>query len=113
MKYFKKKDFDCKQTGENDMKPMFLMRLDVLRGMCGFPFIVISGFRSVKHSAETKKAKPGQHTKGIATDVQVQNGIQRMIVVKFALAMGFRGIGVGKNIVHLDDRETVPVMWVY
>lgn len=113
MMYFDIEDFDCKQTGENAMKPEFLMRLDVLRMRCGFPFIIISGFRSVWHSTEKRKAAPGQHTKGHASDIRVRNGYERMRIVKFALAMGFTGIGIGKNIVHLDDRTTTPVMWTY
>ena len=113
MMYFNIEDFDCKQTGENDMNPRFLRRLDVLRQRCGFPFIVVSGFRSVLHTVETRKNAPGQHTKGIASDIRVRNGYERMMIVKNALAMGFTGVGVGRNIVHLDDRTSTPVMWVY
>lgn len=113
MKYFKIEDFDCKQTGENDMQPDFLMRLDVLRMICGFPFVIISGFRSVKHTAERRKKKPGQHPNGVASDIRVRNGYERMTIVKNALAMGFTGIGVGRNIVHIDDRIGPAVMWVY
>lgn len=113
MMFFKLKDFNCKETGENAMKPKFLMRLDVLRLICGFPFIVISGFRSVDHSVERRKLKPGQHPEGHASDIRVRNGTERGLVVKNALAMGFTGIGVGRNIVHVDDRPGPLVMWVY
>ncbi len=113
MRYFRLKDFDCTETGENEMDPMFLMRLDVLRHMCGFPFIVISGFRSVTHSDEVVKDAPGEHTRGTATDILVRGGVQRRLIVKFALAMGFTGVGIKKNMVHIDDRKTEPVLWVY
>lgn len=113
MKYFKIEEFNCKETGENDMNLNFLVRLDLLREVCGFPFIVISGFRSVKHSVEKRKKVPGQHPKGVAADIKINGGVQRRLLVKNALLMGFTGIGVGRNIIHVDDRITTPVMWVY
>ena len=39
-KYFKLEDFDCQETGENEMSIEFIERLDGLRSVCGFPFIV-------------------------------------------------------------------------
>lgn len=113
MLYFERSDFDCKETGQNGMSPKFLARIDVLRMMCGFPFIIVSGFRATTHSEEVKKEAPGTHSKGIASDIRVRNGYERMLVVKHALAMGFKGVGVGKTIVHVDDRTTVAVMWKY
>ena len=111
MKYFKIDDFRCKQTGENEMDPDFLMRLDMLRELCGFPFIVISGFRSVKHSVEVKKVAPGEHTRGIAVDIRVSGGVQRRAIAKQAFALGFTGIGIYKRWVHVDMRTSTPMMW--
>ena len=56
-KYFKLSDFDCQETGENNMSFDFIHALDQLRGACGFPFIVTSGFRSKNHSIEKRKEK--------------------------------------------------------
>jgi hypothetical protein len=30
-----------------------------------------------------------------------------------ALKLGFNGIGVAKTFVHVDIRETTPVIWAY
>ena len=118
-KYFKTEDFDCQETGENQMKPIFIHKLDTLREACGFPFIVTSGYRSPNHSIEKKKTKEkvGTHAQGIAADIKVSNGTQRYKIVAEAIKMGFSGIGIASNFVHVDirslDTNESPVMWCY
>jgi hypothetical protein len=113
LRYFKLHEFDCKHTGENEMKESFLVRIDELRHRCGFPFVINSGYRSKTHPEEINKEKPGKHTEGIASDPAVNNGYERRKIVEEALKMGFKGIGVAKTFVHIDDREGTPVMWTY
>ena len=115
-KYFKLSDFNCQQTGENEMDEAFIHKLDKLREACGFPFNITSGYRSPNHVLE--KSKPnggGTHTKGIAADIYVSGGRQRMQIVKQACAMGcFNGIGVSKTFVHIDMRDDdKSVLWCY
>lgn len=112
-RYFTIEDFACQETGENRIKPEFVSELDDLRADCGFPFIVTSGYRSRDHSLEKTKKVAGQHTHGNAADIQVSNGLQRMAIVRKALDRGFTGIGVAKSFVHLDTRDSEPVMWTY
>ena len=113
LKYFKVEDFNCQETSENEMCPDFLQKLDALREVCGFPFIITSGYRSPNHSIEAKKVKPGTHAQGIAADIRVVGGAQRMAIIRNASIMGFNGIGVAKGFVHVDTRETTPVAWKY
>lgn len=112
-KYFQLSDFDCQETGENEMQVEFIHKLDELREACGFPFHITSGYRSPNHSIEARKAKPGQHAQGIAADIKVVGGAQRRDLVKKAMVMGFGGIGVAKGFIHVDIRDTTPVLWVY
>ena len=112
-KYFNLSDFNCQETGENEMDLDFIRDLDELREACGFPFIITSGYRSPRHSIEAKKEKPGMHAYGIAADIQVRDGHERMLIVWKAIKMGFSGIGVAKTFVHVDRRNSTPVMWVY
>ena len=113
-KYFKLKDFDCQETGENEMKHEFIQKLDHLRQVCGFPFNITSGYRSPRHSIEKAKQLPGTHAQGIAADIYVNGGRQRMQVVKMACALGFTGIGVAKTFVHVDTRDDdKSVLWCY
>lgn len=113
LRYFKLSEFDCKETGENKMSKEFLQKLDELRHYCGFPFAVTSGYRSINHSSEKHKPKGGTHTQGIAADISVSNGVDRINIVSKALELGFTGIGVAKTFVHVDIRESTPVMWTY
>jgi zinc D-Ala-D-Ala carboxypeptidase len=92
----------------------FLEKLDELRERVGFPFIITSGYRDATHPAEARKAEPGTgtHCQGIAADIAVSNGFERMNIVHEAIKMGF-SIGVARTFVHVDDRKTTPVMWTY
>ena len=111
--YFKRSEFDCKHTGRNNMSFEFLVQLDKLRDVCGFPFTVTSGYRDVDHPEESRKAKGGTHTQGIAADIRITSGADRHTIVKNALQLGFTGIGVAKTFVHVDLRETTPALWTY
>jgi len=112
--YFKDHEFNCKHTGKNEMDPEFLEELDELRRRVGVPFVVTSGYRDATHPAETAKDKPGTHNQGIAVDIRCLSSQFRYSVIKNALAMGFKGIGIGDTFIHLDKRRTEhPVMWVY
>ena len=114
MRYFRKSDFDCQQTGNNAMSDDFLMKLDDLRHECGFPFIITSGYRDPEgHSIEKVKSTPGTHARGIAADIKINNGAEGYIIVSEALKAGFTGIGVAKTFIHLDTRTSVPVIWCY
>lgn len=112
-KYFTISEFDCTETGENKMKEEFIHKLDELRERCGFAFHINSGYRSPEHSIEKKKVRAGTHTQGIAVDIACNNGVQRRRIVEEALKMGFKGIGIARGFVHVDDRRSTPVIWCY
>jgi len=113
LRYFTLKEFDCKETGENEMDDRFLELLDDLRHECGFPFVVNSGYRSPLHSKEVIKENPGMHTEGKAADIKTSGGKQRYLVVESAMALGFTGIGVAKTYVHVDLRGNQLALWGY
>lgn len=113
MKYFDISEFDCKHTGKNKMDPLFLSRLDSLRDICNFPFVITSGYRDLSHPVETVKSKGGTHTQGIAADIAVNFGSQRYTIVREAMKLGFTGIGIADSFIHVDLRKTTPVVWAY
>ena len=113
LKYFKENEFSCSHTGKCEMETEFLICLDELRKVCDFPFKLNSAYRDKTHPVEAKKAKAGQHNKGVAVDIAVSNGSQKYQIVKHALEIGFTGIGVAKTFVHVDKRKTTPVIWTY
>lgn len=111
--YFLLEEFDCSHTGKNEMRGDFLHKLDNLRYLCDFPFVITSGYRDKSHPAEKYKKEGGEHTRGIAADIRVRGGAQRRKLVEAALSMGFTGVGVAKGFVHVDVRTTTPVLWTY
>lgn len=113
MKYFQIDEFCCSHTGEVYMNPDFLDKLDQLRNSCGFPFVITSGYRDPTHPIEAKKKTPGTHAQGIAADIKITTGIERYILLREAFAAGFTGIGIASDFIHVDIRETTPVVWTY
>ena len=115
--YFTREEFACQYTGENEISDRLLLKLDLLRARCGFPFVITSGYRSEDHPIEAKKEKAGTHAQGIAADIKVNDGVQRFRIVQEAISMGFSGIGVASSFVHVDirslDINESPVMWTY
>ena len=113
MKYFQIDEFCCSHTGENRMETEFLEKLDELRERCRFPFVITSGYRSPQHPIEASKAGPGTHAQGIAADIKIVTSGQRYTIVKEAIEMGFSGIGIASDFVHVDTRGGTPVIWTY
>jgi len=118
---FTEKEFNCKETGLNDMKPEFMQKLQALRVAFDQPMTITSGYRSKTHSAEIRKEKAGSHTKGRACDIAVSRG-DALKLVKLALMYGFTGLGVKQHgagrFIHIDDLTNDdgfnrPMMWSY
>ena len=116
MKHFHIREFDCTHTGTggSNMDPEFLENLDRLRETCKFPFHITSGWRDATHPREVVKASPGTgtHCQGLAADIAVSNGVERMNIVHEALKMGL-SVGVARTFIHVDGRKTTPVLWSY
>lgn len=113
---FTKTEFDCKETGENEMQAEFMDKLQALRVRYGKPMRITSGYRSPKHSIEAKKTQPGSHAQGVACDIAC-SGYEAYEIVKIAFELGFSGIGIsqkasGSRFVHLDIAERISI-WGY
>jgi uncharacterized protein YcbK (DUF882 family) len=114
LKHFTREEFDCQVSGTNNMEMEFLEKLDELRAYCGFPFVITSGYRHpTMHPIENKKEVPGTHAQGIAADIKITNAADRFSLVNNAVKLGFTGIGVASDFVHVDTRGTTPVIWIY
>lgn len=111
--YFKTHEFADHYTGDQKIDIDFVRRLSLLRHVCGFPFIINSGYRTPSHPVEKNKATIGKHTLGIAVDIRVTLAIQRQRIVAEAIKLGFTGIGIHKNFVHVDMRNGPLVIWIY
>lgn len=87
--------------------------VEAMRVAAGRPLHLTSAYRCPLHPEEAKKAKPGQHSAGLAVDIAVSNGAERLEIIKLGLAHGATGVGVASGFVHLDWRTSTPVAFVY
>lgn len=85
-----------------------------LREEINRPIRIASGFRSVSHNRRVGGSPNSQHTIGRAIDI-VAPGVnlhtKEMLWLFFRC--GFRGIGRGQGITHLDVRERNAGFWRY
>jgi hypothetical protein len=112
---FTKAEFDCKHSGQNEMKHEFMEALQKVRVEVG-PMRVTSGFRHPTHPIEAKKMRPGEHTFGMSADIACNNGADRFRLVTIALKHGITRIGIAKTFVHLGlGAPGLPqnVIWEY
>jgi uncharacterized protein YcbK (DUF882 family) len=114
---FKKAEFDCKHTGENNMQHEFMQKLQAIRTEFGKSIQITSGFRSVKHPVEAGKTHShGEHTQGNCADIACTNSNDRFRLISLALKHGVTRIGVAKTFLHLGiGGVSLPnnVIWEY
>ena len=113
---FARNEFACHETGEMEMQPEFMERLQRLRTAYGKPMVITSGYRSPRHSIEAAKAVPGAHAQGIACDIAC-TGSDAYDLIALAMGMGFTGIGISQHdgqprYVHLDTKPRRAI-WSY
>ena len=90
---FSECEFKCKYTGECNMHPVMMDLLQSIRNEYARPMFISSGFRSVKHPVEQEKAKPGEHTMGMAVDI-LCHGDNALKILKLAQDRDIKRIGL-------------------
>ena len=114
---FKKAEFDCKHTGQNEMKNEFMAVLQKIRTEYGKGMTITSGFRHPTHPIEARKGHAnGEHTKGMCADIACTNGADRFRLVELALKHGIGRIGIAKTFLHFGlGAPGLPnkVIWEY
>lgn len=84
-----------------------LDRWEQVQGVFGKQLPVVSGARDAATNAKAGGAKKSQHLEGNALDIDVSSldYAERRRLIETASAMGFTGIGIYKNSIHLDMRK--------
>lgn len=103
----------CKQKVKHNMNVDALAAFEAIRVKLGRGYVPNSAYRCASHPEEAKKPTPGTHSQGIAMDIPVTGGAQRMAVMREAFEAGATGIGVANSFVHVDFRDTEPMAWKY
>ena len=117
MRYFKIEEFECKcGCGKNHMSAELLKMIDNLRILCGFPLIVTSGTRCLKHNTNEGGHPNSGHMKGLCVDISAY-GDRAAIIISHAYAIGFTGIGISQKgpsrFIHLDIAHEHFTLWSY
>ena len=89
--------------------------LDSLRQGIGEPLEVVSGWRCDFWDKQPPAKGDANHPTGLAVDLKCENSTLRFKIIFYALQLGFKRIGVGKNFIHLDMVSEHPqqVIWLY
>lgn len=115
--YFKEAEFKrCSPACTlQDMDQRFMQDLDALRVQAGIPLVINSAYRSVAHEKKMGRSGNSAHTRGLAVDIRCGSSANRYKIVRAALALGFRRIGIGKTYIHVDKDPSLPqeVIWDY
>ena len=117
IEFFKVFEFDSPDmpgSGVN-MNMAFVRKLDLLRKACGFPLVILSGFRTATHNAEVGGVDGSAHELGHAVDIKAIEAGKRFRILQEAFKLGFRRVGQGSGFIHIDDDITKPqdVCWTY
>jgi len=122
-RYFQPIEYMCPCCGRDDMRPFFLEKLDLLRGLCGFPLILSSGVRCRNHNDQVGGGEYSGHVERLAVDIRCTHA-NAYTLLKHATMIGFTGIGIKqhgpaeKRFIHLDMCESLsqrprPTIWTY
>jgi uncharacterized protein YcbK (DUF882 family) len=123
-KYFNQFEFACRcgtcGSDGDEMHEVFMAKLNHIRELCDFPFIITSGYRCPAYNNRVGSTGfDGPHTTGRAADI-LMNGEQAH---KLLMMIGYRMTGIGisqrgpheKRFIHLDDliRPHHPRPWIW
>lgn len=109
-KYFKPEEFaKCIPACRiNDLNPYLLELLDRARDIAGIPFVINSAFRTKEY--EIKKCRTGlsSHCKGLAVDIKCNDSIDRFLIIKSLIDVGFTRLGIYETFIHADIDVSKP-----
>ena len=112
-KYFKQSEFACKcGCGFNAINPELVKKLDYLRETLGMPLVVNSGCRCEEYNKKVGGKSDSAHTRGNASDIQINGGTMRYAFLLLALKT-FKRVGVYATFCHVDIDDTLPQMVVW
>lgn len=117
-KYFKLEEFTNTQKTHtiSELKTELVDLMDKMRGECGFPWKIVSGYRTVSENKLTKDAvHDSAHTTREAVDIYCVDSRKRQILLDIVRKNGINRIGIGDTFIHIDISKTLPqnVTWVY
>ena len=105
-------EFACKESNIIKYSDETITLLEKIFDACSKvgKAIITSGYRTPEYSVKVSGSKNDGHVVGIAVDVKWYDKSNKLIAPKYiacvAQDIGFTGIGIMKNSIHLDTRTT-------
>jgi hypothetical protein len=122
IKHFIPREFTCACNGlcdhPNVISIGLVKKLDSIRHRIGMPVTIVSGTRCERHNRKVGGAPRSAHLAkdgvSYAADIHCPDSAFRFAFLSQALSL-FNRIGIGKNVIHVDDDPELPAncMWVY
>ncbi len=94
------------------MSPGFMEKVERLRAIYGKPMHVSSAYRCLPHNKAVGGGEKSMHLVGRAIDFKVASDAERFEILRIAVGL-FGGVGIMKNAIHVDDRQTGNRAWTY
>lgn len=71
---------------------------------------ITSGVRCIDCNRKAMGKEDSAHLKGLAVDIATQDSHMRYLIIKYAIQLGIRRIGINynKNFIHIDIDTTKP-----
>ena len=103
--HFKVSEFACKD-GSNKLKVDIegVIMLEEGRQIIKRPITVVSGYRTAEYNKQCGGAENSYHLNGQAFDIKAE-GIEPLKLGIIMASVGFKGIIIYKDFVHVDTRE--------
>lgn len=116
--YFKASELMCKcgKCDGGEMDDGFMLKINLIREACGFPFIVNSAFRCEAHNKSVGGVAGSDHTRGLGLDIAVYNPQAMIIVqesVKFLNRIGISQKDGLPRYIHLGGDSSPYAIWSY
>lgn len=111
IKYFSPYEFNSPDDFNSGllMKKEFIEKLDKIREMCGFVFIVNSGYRTFNWNSKIGGKENSAHLRGFASDINISgDSKKRYNIVKYSIENGINRMVIYKNFIHLDCDPDLP-----
>lgn len=117
--HFTTEEFECRDrcgfgSSPGDVSPELIVKLEGIRARIG-PVRISSGCRCILHNDAIGGTKTSSHTRGEAADIVCPSSADAYAIVKAALEVGFKRIGLERGCVHVDVSSTLPwpVLFTY
>ncbi len=110
---FSRSELECKcGCGTCYIQKRALRKLQFMRDLLGAPLIINSACRCPRHNAKVGGVPNSTHRStwwrpSSAFDISLKTHKDREKVVYAAKAAGFKGIGIYKKFIHVDDRDYI------